>query len=122
MNEGDYLDSADLMASEKPIFVTIKKVINAGELKNASGEPIKKPVLEFEETPKKLILCRTNEKIIKSVNGNIWTGKKIGLEVRYLERSFHERNVPCIRVSQTPGKVLPFACRKHYGQPKPFKD
>ena len=115
-----FLDSAELMAYDKPIFLTIKKIINAGELKNASGEPINKLVLEFEETPKKLILCRTNEKIIRSVNGKTWTGRKIGLEVRYLERSFHERNVPCIRVSQTPNKPLPFSCRKHYGSKRPF--
>lgn len=120
--EGHFLESADLMAS-RPVTLTISGIVPPNTEKAADGRLIDKPIIAFEKTDKRMIIGKTNERIIKSFLGskpNEWVGQKVTVMVRYLKAAFGESNVPTLRIVPPEGKPIPFACRKHWGQEMPF--
>lgn len=77
-------------------------------LKSADGRNIDKPSLSFAETPKMLVLCKTNIGIIHTVVGEEigegWIGAKIKLAVREV-KAFGDL-VPAIRVIPPTGTKI----------------
>jgi hypothetical protein len=120
--EGNFLDAADLMASGTKT-VTISDVSPPGAERDSTRKVIDKPIVSFEKTAKRLILNKTNAKVIAMAHGkkaSQWIGKKITLTVRWLDKAFGETNVPVIRVVPPAGKELTFGMRKRYGAERSF--
>lgn len=119
--EGDFLESADLMQI-KSVSLEILGATEPNTEKAADGRLIDKPIIGFKGTPKRMILGKTNVRNIKAEHGakpSEWAGKRITIEIRYLKKAFGETNIPTLRV--IPQTVpIPFASRKHMGQPEPF--
>jgi hypothetical protein len=122
--DGPYLESSDL--TQRMVTLTISGVIPPGveKDKGGKGKTIDKPMICFEKAAKRLILGRTNERIIKAIHGKKasgWIGKAVTLCVRYLPEAFGQTNVPTIRVMPPSNVPLPFNCRKHFGEAEPIK-
>lgn len=116
-----FLESSDLMQCP-PVRLTIAGVSQPGSEKAKDGRVIDKPIIAFEGTNKRMILGKTNERLIKSLHGARpadWAGKTIVIGVRYLASAFGFTNVPTIRVILPKGAPMPFSCNKHYGSAKP---
>ena len=121
--EGAFLDASDIMGLGKNITLTICEVVPPNTEKDATKKMIDKPILQFEKAKKRLILNKTNAKVISMAHGNKasqWTGKSITLTVRWLREAFGQSNVPVIRVVPPEGTALTFGMRKKYGSEKPF--
>jgi len=120
---GNFLDASDLMASGN-ITLTISDVVAPNVEKDSTGKTINKPILSFQGAKKRLILNKTNAKVISmahSKKASEWTGKKITLTVRWLESAFGQKNVPVIRVVPPEGTALTFGMRQKYGREQPFE-
>jgi hypothetical protein len=118
--EGHFVESADLMS--KQVTLTIAGVVPPNTEADAKKKLINRPILSFNKTSKRLILGKTNERIIRAIHGpkaSGWLGKAITLSVRYLPEAFGEKNVPTVRVVPPVGIPLPMNCRKHYGMETP---
>jgi len=123
MFEGNFLDASDIKSSGD-FTVTIESVTAPGADKDATGKTIDKPILAFAKAKKRLIVNRTNAKILAMQLGkkaSEWAGKQITLTVRYLDKAFGQRNVPVIRVKADPSQ-LTFGMRKNYGSPTPYQE
>lgn len=110
----DYVAAGDL--DRKDVTLTIKAIHEPNKLKREDGKLIDKPVAEFVETPKKLVIGKTNARLIRMTHGNVmdsWVGRKITLYPTTTEMAkaaaeqagcmiLSERGkmvtVPCIRV------------------------
>lgn len=97
-----YLYSEDLLSdgNYRKCDVTIEKVHEAGTLEKAGGGKIDKPALSFTGAKKMLVLCKSNQSLLKYATGDAdplkWVGKKITIVVRSVE-AFGSK-VPAIRV------------------------
>lgn len=96
---GDFLEAIAL-PQDKPVEVTIKSVEPANSRKCKDGKSIDKPILTFEESPKALILNKTNARALCKTMGNnmsAWVGKKTQI---YQARvaAFGEKDVPAVRI------------------------
>lgn len=120
--EGNFLDATDI-AKVGEITLRIADVSAPEQEKDATGKVINKAILTFEKAKKRLILNKTNCKVIAGLHGkkaSDWIGKTVTLCVRYLETAFGQRNVPVIRIKPGDESPLPFGMRKRYGSEKPF--
>ena len=96
MFPNDFLSSADLVGQDQ--IVTIK-LIQFEELKGEKGRTDNKYCVYFNETPKKMVLNKTNAKIISELHGNDtdnWINKQIILWATTTK--FGRKTVECIRV------------------------
>lgn len=121
--EGNFLDAIDIPANG--ITVEISEVVAPNAEKDRTGKNIDKGILAFKGAKKRLVLNKTNSKIIALMHGkkaSEWVGKTITLTVRYLEKAFGQRNVPVIRVVPSDDHPMTFGMRKNYGSPTPFVD
>lgn len=119
---GNFLDASDLM-KRGTVTLTISGVVAPGTEKDAGGKSIKPAILAFEKAKKRLILNKTNQKVIAMAHGSKaseWTGKSITLCVRWLEKAFGQFNVPVIRVVPPEGTELTFSMRSKYGAAESF--
>jgi hypothetical protein len=119
--QGNFLDASDLMKADQT--VTISDVVGPNEEQDSQKKRIDKPILSFAGCKKRLILNKTNSKVIAMAHGkkaSEWVGKKITLTVRWLEKAFGQTNVPVVRVVPPEGTALTFGMRQKYGSPKPF--
>lgn len=119
---GNFLDASDIM-KRGTISLTISGVVAPGSERDASGKAIKPAIVSFEKAKKRLVLNKTNQKVIAMSHGSKaseWTGKQITLCVRYLAKAFGQSNVPVIRVVPPDGIPLPWGVRDKYGSEKPF--
>ncbi len=120
-----YLESADLMHADD-VRVTIKEVIPPNTEKSKDGKLIERPILVFEQGKKnRMVVGKTNERILKAQFGAktaAWVGQGITIGVRYLEKAWAERNVPCIRIIPPPGCPVPWTARqeKNFGRKEPW--
>lgn len=117
--EGPYLESSDLL-HVSPIQVTIASVIPPKTERSADKKLIDKPILTFDRAKKRLIVNKTNERILKAMFGKHasgWVGKKITLAVRVLDKAFGHENVPTIRIVPDADTLVPFSVHKHMGRP-----
>ena len=76
----DYVAAGDL--DGKDVTLTVKAIHGPNKLKREDGKLIDKPVAEFAETPKKLVIGKTNARLIRMTHGNEmdgWVGRKITL-------------------------------------------
>lgn len=120
--EGNFLESSDLQAAD-PYTLEISEVIAPNTVKDARKKTIDRAILVFANAQKRLILGKTNERIIKAMYGakaQQWVGKTVTLGVRYLARAFGEKNVPTIRVKPPDDFPIPFSARQHYGKSTPW--
>ena len=113
---GNFLDASDLPKG-KTVVVTISDVVAPNVERDATKKMIDKAILSFSGKQKRLILNKTNAKIIKMSHGepSNWVGQKITLTVRLLAEAFGQKNVPVIRVVPPPGTNMTFGMRKKYG-------
>lgn len=119
---GDYLMADDLPAGRE-IVVTIERLIEPNTEKASDGRLVDKLALGFVGKAKKLILGKTNYRIVRLVLGSDpekWIGQEIRLTVRFGDW-FNERDVPTIRVVPPADKPLPLGVRRQYGRPHPRK-
>lgn len=96
MFPNDFLGAPDLQGADQ--FVTIK-CIQFEELKGEKGRTDNKYCMYFNETPKKLVLNKTNAKIISEIHGddtNMWVGKQVSLYPTTTK--FGRKTVDCIRI------------------------
>jgi hypothetical protein len=97
MYPSDYVSAADFKG--KDVSLTIKHV-SVDELPVAgSTKKERRPVVSFGETPKKLVLNKTNAKTIAKLLGvytSEWIGRRITLYPTMTK--FGKEDVECIRV------------------------
>jgi len=120
--QGNFLDASDLMSSGN-ITLTISDIAAPGEERDSAGKVIDKGILTFKGAKKRMILIKTNAKVIAMAHGkkpSQWIGKPVTLTVRWLAKAFGQANVPVIRVVPPDGVSLPFGMRARYGAEKPF--
>lgn len=120
--QGNFLDASDLMASGN-ITLTISDVSAPGEERDGTDKVIDKAIIAFKGAKKRLILNKTNAKIIAMAHGkkpSLWPGKTITLTVRWLAKAFKQTNIPVIRVVPAEGTALTFGMRAKYGTEKPL--
>lgn len=114
----EYLYAEDLLIDGewKEFTLTVKAVHPPGTVKKKEGGTIDKPVVEFEKTAKRLVLCKTNQRLAHMVMGTAkvseWVGKKMTL---YAGRGkAFGYMTPWIRIRTTAG-MTPYGVRKHLG-------
>ena len=95
----EFVQAVELKGQDRS--ATIAKVERA-ELPMVGGKKKPAPVIHFEETPKKLVLNKTNAGIIADLHGTVaedWVGKRITLYPTTCK--FGGKTVDCIRVRET---------------------
>lgn len=99
MYPSDFLSAADFKGREA--HVTIKHV-SVDELPVAgSTKKERRPVVQFTETPKRLVLNKTNAKTIAKLLGVYtadWIGKRVALYPTMT--NFGKERVECVRVRE----------------------
>lgn len=116
-----YLHAEDLLADGqwKQYTLTVEKVNPPNTIKSADGKPINKPVIEFAETEKKLVLNGVNQRLMKCALGTgkvtAWVGKKVTLHAA-LGNWFGQTNVAAVRVRVNEGRARPFLKAEHFGK------
>lgn len=117
--EGTFLEAIDL-----PEGVVAKVVIEAlvppDKEQDAAGNVIKKAILAFQGRKKRLILNKTNYRMLKVILGADpvkWIGQEVGITRRYLDakHAFGVENEMCIRVIPSPGTPIPKSVRDFLG-------
>lgn len=101
----DYIASHDLRG--KDVTKTISKVVTEA-LRMSGGRSETKPVVLFSDSKKKLVLNKTNAKIIASIYGNDtagWVGKAVTLYPTMT--NFGTAKVDCVRVREGKPKQAP---------------
>jgi hypothetical protein len=119
--ECDFLDATDIPPAG--FTVTIAAVTPPGTERDKQGKNIDKAIVAFTGAKKRLILNKTNAKIIALAYGkkaSEWIGKPVTLTVRYLEKAFGQKNVPVIRIVPDEKHPMTFGMRKNYGAAQPF--
>jgi hypothetical protein len=110
--ESKYLRGADLIGKE--VTATIKHVI-ANEFTSDDGRKVRKPVIEFTNGTKALVLNRTNIAGLSAMYGDDmdrWAGKKVTLHPDRVP--YRGRIVDTIRVArpkapaEAPDDSIPF--------------
>jgi hypothetical protein len=94
----DYIAAHDLRG--KDVTKTIKSV-TVEKLRMTGGRVEKKPVVQFSDTPKKLVLNKTNAKVVAAHHGtdtDKWAGKKVTLYPT--TTLFGKDTVDCVRVRE----------------------
>ena len=122
--DGNFLDAVDL-AGKEFVTVTISDVVAPNQEHDAKKKLIDKTIIAFKGKQKRMIVNKTNLKVIKWAHGpkvSAWVDKDIVLTVRYLKEAFGNKNVPVLRVVPPEGKSLPVGMRKAYGSATPFSD
>lgn len=119
---GNFLDASDIMANGN-ITLTISDVVGPNVDKDATGKTINKAIVAFKGAKKRLILNKTNAKVISMAHGkkpSLWIGKQVTLTVRWLRTAFGQDNVPVVRVVPPDGTSLTFGMRSKYGAATSF--
>jgi len=117
----EYLKAEDLAKGNvfKEFDLVIAEVFDAGQAKSADGTPIDKPILVFKNAKKRLILSKTNRRLMNYATGSDvpadWIGKTIRLRVCVLEKCLGQTNVAAIRLALPDTGVKPFIPKKDYG-------
>lgn len=104
----------------RPAKVTISEVIPPNTVKSADGKIIDKTIVRFDGKSRALILCKTNEGIIRTLTGHGpdgWVGQEITLEARVVN-AFGAR-VLAVRVIPRPGQLLRRGLLQRLGDPVP---
>lgn len=121
--EGDYLESADLM-HRPPCVLQIAEVVPPCVEKDATKRLIDKPIFRFEKATKRMIMGKTNQRIVKAIHGNKasgWIGQTVTIGVRYIDlpEALGGKDCPTLRVIPPDGVPIPVSARRWYGTEKP---
>ena len=122
--EGEFLEGLDIAEGEI-LQVTVSAVFDPGTQKDAGGKKIKEAVLAFSAHRKKLVMCKTNVRVLWAIIGKdetSWLGWKIPLKRRYYPYCFKKQNEMCIRVIPPVGTVLPGKVVRHLGRASKWSD
>ena len=98
--------------------VTIEEVIPPDTLRSADKKLIDKTTLRFVGKDKLLILCKTNEQVLRYVTGEgpeRWAGHRINIQARTVQ-AFGSETV-ALRVMPTPGQKIRKAIADRLGKP-----
>lgn len=115
----EYLYAEDFLIDGewKEYSLVVKAVHPPGTVEIHDGSKIKGPVVEFEKTNKKLVLCKTNQRLAHLAMGTAkvsqWVGKKLTLYAGKGKAFGHM--TPWIRVRVAVG-MIPYGVRKHLGE------
>lgn len=121
--EGDFLDGTDL-PERALVKVTIEAIADPDSEKDSQNKAIDKAILRFKGHAKRLILNRTNYKVLKAMFGMDaakWVGKEIHLQRRYLN-AFGNPNELCIRIIPPVGTPIPKTARDFMGRAVPVEE
>ena len=121
--EGDFLDATDIPPGG--FTVEIASIVPPGSERDKQGKNIDRTIIAFKGAKKRLIVNKTNLKIIALQYGkkaSDWIGKPVTLTVRYLKSAFGQSNVPVIRIKPDESHPMTFGMRKNYGSDKPFTE
>lgn len=122
MYEGDFLKADDLPEGALATVV-IESVADPFAEKDAAGKEIKKAILAFKDRHKRMIINKTNYRILKTMFGgpDKWIGQTIHLQRRYLDaaHAFGVQNEMCIRIIPPDGTPLPKGVRDYMGRRQP---
>lgn len=116
----EYLEATDMLRDGKYISanVTITGVIQPGTVKNSVGQVIDKYIITIKESPKHVIINKTNARLIRlecgSTKSEGWIGKKITLYPAMVR--FGGEDTPGIRVRLSGNKTAPMSCKKFMGK------
>lgn len=107
MNINKFFPSPYLRTNDIPaqgIVLTVKGV-EEEKFEQRAGKTVTKPMMAFQETSQKLILNRTNAKLMEKFTGTPeteeWVGRKIRLAV--VEVEYGGDIVPAIRIKEVVG-------------------
>jgi len=118
--EGQFLEGADLMAKDA-FALKIVSVADPGTIRDSRKKVIEEAVIEFAKAKKKLVLGKTNYRILVSLFGTdetLWIGKTVQLQCRFLD-CFGELDVPCVRIVPPHGTPIPKGARDYMGTFQP---
>lgn len=116
---GSYLFAEDFIDGGiyKQYSLTIKAVFGPNTIDTQDRKKIPKPVLEFENASKRLVLNSTNQRLMRILMGTPktgeWKGKKITLYVAGDVPAFGKLTT-ALRV-RVPADRVPYGLRKHLG-------
>jgi len=121
--EGHFLEAIDLPEGAS-CPVTIEAVADPDTETDASGKLIHKALVRFKDKAKRLVLNRTNYRMLKVLLGKNpadWLGKTVHLQRRYLDaaHAFGQKNELCIRVIPPAGTPIPKSVRDFMGSASP---
>lgn len=119
--EGNFLDATDIKGRGE-VSLEIESIAAPGDERDAKGKTIDKTIIGFKGAKKRLVVNKTNAKLLAMQLGtkaSAWKGQKVTLIVRYLPEAFGQKNVPVIRVKAHDESELTFGMRKKYGNAAP---
>ena len=114
--EGKFLEGADLMTRDSYSLV-IASVADPGTVQDSRQQVIEEAVIGFEKATKRLVLGKTNYRILVAQFGSDekeWVGKTVKLQCRFLD-CFGEVDVPCVRIVPPDGTPVPKGARDFMG-------
>ena len=102
------------------VEVEIESVADPDTETDASGKLIDKAILKFKAKKKRLILNKTNYRVLKGLftDATKWVGKKVRLQRRYFE-AFGIKNEIGIRIIPPDGTPIPKSVRDNLGTKRP---
>jgi hypothetical protein len=112
---GKYIRASEF--KDKPVTLTVKSV-DREMLSNGTGGEEGAVVMEFEETPKALVVNRTNGVAFRALYGDDsgdWIGKQITLHA-VPDSSGLSESGKCIRVLGAPQLTKPLKFKAHVGR------
>ena len=115
----DYLRGEDLQRGGKwcEFTLTIGSIDAPSTVKAADGKMIDRPIVSFAEAEKKLIVGKTNERLIKAQLGQVpkeRIGKKITV-YPVVGNWFGVKNAIAVRVRISEDRPKPFISKKNLG-------
>lgn len=121
--EGNFLEAADLPEGAV-VNAVIEAIVAPDTEKDAAGKPIRKALVQFKGKSKRLVLNKTNYRVLKllfGVDSQKWIGKEVQLQRRYLDaaQAFGQPNELTIRILPPVGTPLPKSVRVFMGHREP---
>jgi len=121
--EGNFLEAIDLPEGAH-VPVVIEAIADPDTQKDGAGKTIRKAIVAFKGKGKRLILGKTNYRVLKAMLGADrakWIGQTVQLQRRYLpaDRAFGVPNELCIRVVPPHGTPIPKSARDYMGTTRP---
>jgi hypothetical protein len=121
--EGDFLEALDLPEGVL-VKATIESIAMPDTEKDAAGKLIHKAIVKFANRKKRMILNKTNFRLLKVVFGpdvSKAIGGEVMLQRRYLpaERAFGHANELAVRFIPPDGTPLPKSVRDYMGYMTP---
>lgn len=121
--EGNFLEAADIPEGAEA-KVEIAAVVPPDSEKDKAGKVIKKAIVQFHGRNKRLVLGKTNYRVLKMLFGaqpEQWVGKEVVLQRRYLDAAhgFGVHNEMCLRILPPIGTPIPKNVRDYLGTREP---